>query len=148
MLEQEENKVLRSKLELTQVKQEIDRRLLQKEEDFESTRKNFSKAVDGMQVALESETKAKVEAIRIRKKLEADATDLELALEHANAANAETQRQIKLIQGNVRSVQNKLEDENKAKSVAQDNLLVADRRAHANKNALEEARTLLEQADR
>merc|ERR1712059_225642 len=35
-----------------------------------------------------------------------------------------------------------------AKAVAQDNLIAADRRANANQNALEEARTLLEQADR
>jgi len=32
--------------------------------------------------------------------------------------------------------------------VAHDNLIAADRKAHANQNALEEARTLLEQADR
>ncbi len=37
-LEQEENKVLRAQLELTQVRQEIERRLAEKEEEFESTR--------------------------------------------------------------------------------------------------------------
>merc|ERR1712154_80513 len=36
----------------------------------------------------------------------------------------------------------------RAKDVAHDNLIAADRRAHANQNALEEARTLLEQSDR
>merc|ERR1712012_433379 len=36
----------------------------------------------------------------------------------------------------------------RAKAAAQDNLIAADRRANANQNALEEARTLLEQADR
>merc|ERR1711973_435599 len=40
------------------------------------------------------------------------------------------------------------EEESRAKEIARDNLLAADRRAHANQNALEEARTLLEQADR
>merc|ERR1719483_1875458 len=35
VLEQEENKVLRSQLELTQVKQEIERRIKEKEEEFE-----------------------------------------------------------------------------------------------------------------
>merc|ERR1712012_847423 len=39
-LEQEENKVLRAQLELGQVKQEIDRRIAEKEEEFENTRKN------------------------------------------------------------------------------------------------------------
>ena len=37
-LEQEENKVLRAQLELAQTKQEIDRRIAEKEEEFENTR--------------------------------------------------------------------------------------------------------------
>jgi chromosome segregation ATPase len=147
-LEQEENKVLRAALELTQVKQEIERRIAQKEDEFVSTKKNFGKAIEGMQMALETETKGKVEALRMKKKLEADVIDLGIALEHANAANAESQRNIKLIQNNIRTVQMKFEDENRAKAVAQDNLITADRRANSNQNALEEARTLLEQADR
>merc|ERR1712002_194745 len=101
-----------------------------------------------MQAALETETKGKVEALRMKKKLETDVCDLETALEHANAANMESQKNIKIIQLRLRDVQVKLEDENRAKEVARDNLMAADRRAHANQNALEEARTLLEQADR
>merc|ERR1712192_198129 len=136
-LEQEENKVLRASLELTQVKQEIERRIAQKEEEFASTRKNFGKAIEGMQMALEAETKGKVEALRMKKKLDSDVVDLGVALEHANAANAESQRQISLIQNNIRSIQQRFEEESRAKAVA-----------NANQNALEEARTLLEQADR
>merc|ERR1711892_454208 len=147
-LEQGENKALRCQLELTEVKQEIDRRLTQKEDEFASTKKNFAKALDCMQMALEGESKAKVEALRMKKRLEADVADLGIALEHANAANAESQRQIKLLQNNIRAAQVKFEEENRAKAAAQDNLLAADRRANANQNALEEARTLLEQADR
>merc|ERR1712073_142158 len=56
-LEQEENKVLRAQLELTQVKQEIERRIAEKEEEFHNTKKNFAKAIDGMQSALEIESK-------------------------------------------------------------------------------------------
>merc|ERR1719454_2793284 len=147
-LEQEENKVLRASLELTQVKQEIERRIAQKEEEFASTRKNFGKAIEGMQMALEAETKGKVEALRMKKKLDSDVIDLGVALEHANAANAESQRNIKLIQGRLRNVQKRFEEESRAKAAATDSLISADRRANANQNALEEARTLLEQADR
>merc|ERR1719261_1074869 len=96
-LEQEENKVLRSQLELTQVRQEIERRIAEKDEEFQSTRKNFTKAVDGMQTALEQEAKGKAEALRMKKKLEADVSELDTALEHANAANAETQKPSKSI---------------------------------------------------
>merc|ERR1711972_1045500 len=130
-LEQEENKVLRASLELTQVKQEIERRIAQKEEEFASTRKNFGKAIEGMQMALEAETKGKVEALRMKKKLDSDVVDLGVALEHANAANAESQRQISLIQNNIRSIQQRFEEESRAKAVANDNLISADRRANA-----------------
>merc|ERR1711971_243840 len=119
-LEQEENKVLRSQLELSQVRQEIERRIAEKDEEFQSTRKNFTKAVDGM----------------------------ETALEHANAANGETQKTIKKYHGSIRDAQAKLEDEQRAKEVTRDGLLANERKANTTQNALEEARTLLEQSDR
>merc|ERR1740128_677223 len=147
-LEQEENKVLRCQLELTQAKQEIEQRIHQKEEEFASTKKNFGKALEGMQMALEAETKGKVEAMRMKKKLESDVLDLGTALEHANAANAESQKNIKMVQQRLREVQSRFEAETKAKSIAQDNLIAAERRCNANQNALEESRTLLEQSDR
>merc|ERR1712027_36716 len=147
-LEQEENKVLRASLELTQVRQEIERRLAQKDEEFASTKKNFAKAIDGMQMELEAETKGKIEALRMKKKLETDVVDLGVALEHANAANSESQRNIKRIQTTIREIQAKYEDEVRAKTAAQDSLIAAERRVNANQNALEEAHTLLEQSDR
>merc|ERR1711902_60971 len=147
-LEQEENKVLRAQLELTQVRQEIERRMAEKDEEFDSTRKNMNKAIENMQAAIESEAKGKSEAVRMKKKLETDVLDLDTALEHANAANADTQKVIKKYQLSLRDVQVRLEDAQRAKDVAHDNLIAADRKAHANQNALEEARTLLEQSDR
>ena len=147
-LEQEENKVLRAQLELTQVRQEIERRIGEKEEEFISTKKNFQKAVDGMQAALETESKGKSEALRMKKKLESDVSELETALEHANAANADTQKTIKRYHQNIREAQSKLEDEQRTKEVVRDQLLSGERRANSAQNAVEEARTLLEQADR
>merc|ERR1712224_743938 len=70
------------------------------------------------------------------------------ALEHANAANQETQKSIKKYHQSIRDGQAKLEDEQRAKEHARDDLLAAERRANTNQNALEEARTLLEQSDR
>merc|ERR1712038_2212961 len=147
-LEQEENKVLRAQLELTQVRQEIERRISEKEDEFMSTKKNFQKAVEGMQGALETESKGKAEALRMKKKLESDVSELETALEHANAANQDTQKAIKRYHQNIRDAQAKLEDEQRTKEVVRDTLLGNERRANAAQNALEEARTLLEQADR
>merc|ERR1712061_962377 len=147
-LEQEENKVLCAQVELTQVRAEIERRIGEKEEEFQSTKKNFAKAVDGMQGALEQESKGKAEAIRMKKKLESDVSELETSLEHANAANVETQKSIKTYHMKIREVQASLEDEQRAKEVCRDQLIASDRKAHSAQNALEEARTLLEQADR
>merc|ERR1712106_1063332 len=89
-----------------------------------------------MQVALETETKSKAEALRMKKKLEGDAADLGLALEHAIAGNAETQTTIKKYALQVRDAQLKVDDESSAKSAA------------AVANGLEEARAILETADR
>merc|ERR1712012_898821 len=143
-LEQEENKVLRCQLELNAVRQEIERRLAEKEEEFLLVKKAQSKALDSMQVALETETKSKAEALRMKKKLEGDAADLGLALEHAIAGNAETQTTIKKYALQVRDAQAKVDD----KSAAADAKVTADRRAAAVANGLEEARALLETADR
>merc|ERR1719191_1099039 len=145
-LEQEENKVLRCQLELTQVRQEIDRRMGEKDEEFAVTKKNMNKGIENMQSAVETEAKA--EALRMKKKLETDVLDLESNLERANAANADTQRTIKSYQLNLREAQAKLEEQQRAKEVAHDELISAERKANSNQNALEEARTLLEQADR
>merc|ERR1719483_1524488 len=101
-----------------------------------------------MQAALEVETKSKSEAMRMKKKLETDVLDLEAGLEHANAANAETQQTIQKYALQVRDVQAKLDEESHAKSAAHDALVAAERRFNANRNSLEESRTMLEQSDR
>merc|ERR1711937_571798 len=60
----------------------------------------------------------------------------------------DTQKSIKKYQQQIRDAQGKLEEESRQKSAARDNLVNAERRANSMSNALEEARTLLEQADR
>merc|ERR1712027_53524 len=86
-LEQEENKVLRSQLELTQVRQEIERRIAEKDEEFLSTKKNFTKGIDGMQTALEHAHAANAETQKTIKKYHGSIRDAQAKLEHANAAN-------------------------------------------------------------
>merc|ERR1712242_22634 len=104
--------------------------------------------IDNMQNALETESKGKAEALRMKKKLESDVTELEMSLEHANAANQETQKNIKRYHQKIRDAQTNLENEQRAKDAARDSLLGSQRKANSVQNALEEARTLLEQADR
>merc|ERR550539_20636 len=98
-LEAEENKVLRAQLELGQVKQEIDRRIAEKEDEFNNTRKNHARALESMQASLETEQRNKSDALRIKKKLESDINEYEIALDHANKANNEALKSIKRYQG-------------------------------------------------
>merc|ERR1712209_338180 len=107
-----------------------------------------SKALEGMQLALETESEAEAEALRMKKKLEGDVGDLDIALEHANAGALETQSSIKKYSAQIRDAQANLEEESRQKSVAQGALVVAERKACAARNALEEARSLLESTDR
>merc|ERR1712179_91537 len=147
-LEQEENKVLRAQIELTQIRKEVDHRIAEKEEQFLGIKKNMTKGIEGMQSALETESKGKAEALRMKKKLESDVGELEIALEHSNANNVETQKAIKKYQAQIRDAATKLADEQRAKEIARDTLVASEKKAHGMQNALEETKTLLEQADR
>jgi hypothetical protein len=49
-LEREQAKNTFSQLELANVRQEIERRVHEKEEEFESTRRNHARALESMQV--------------------------------------------------------------------------------------------------
>merc|ERR1719483_1183372 len=147
-LEAEENKVLRAQLELGQVKQEIDRKIAEKEEEFENTRKNHARAMDSMQASLESEQRAKAEALRIKKKLEGDINELEIALDHANKANSEAQKAIKRYQGQLREGETAYEEEQRQRQEMAEKASLADRRAHALQGEMEEARSLLDSAER
>ncbi|XP_076340339.1 myosin heavy chain, muscle-like isoform X1 [Tachypleus tridentatus] len=147
-LEQEENKVLRAQLELSQVRQEIDRRIQDKEEEFENTRKNHQRAIDSMQASLEAESRGKAEALRMKKKLESDINELEIALDHANKANADAQKNIKRYQQQIKELQQAVEEEQRGRDEAREQYAMAERRSHALQGELEESRQLLEQADR
>merc|ERR1711983_202896 len=147
-LEQEENRVVRAQLELGQVRQEIDRKIQEKEEEFDNTRKNHQRAMDSMQASLEAEGRAKAEALRIKKKLESDINELEIALDHSNKANAEAHKSIKRYQIQFRDVEQAYEEESRQRQGLAEKAGLADRRANALNSELEEARTLLEAADR
>merc|ERR1711881_750047 len=136
-LEQEENKVLRAQLELGQVRQEIDRKIHEKEEEFDNTRKNHQRAMDSMQASLEAESRAKAEALRIKKKLESDINELEIALDHANKANSEAQKSIKRYQGQLRDVEGALEEECRQRMEIAEKAGLADRKANALQGELE-----------
>jgi len=147
-LEQEENKVLRAALELSQVRQEIDRRVAEKEEEFNNTRKNHQRAMESLGASLETEQKAKAETLRIKKKLESDINELEIGLDHANKANAEGLKSIKRYQLQLRETIQAFEDESRQRQIIAEAAGIADRKAAALSGEVEESRALLDSADR
>merc|ERR1712051_889648 len=147
-LEQEENKVLRAQLELSQVRQEIDRRVAEKEEEFNNTRKNPQRAMESLGASLEAEQRSKGEALRIKKKLESDINELEIALDHANKANSEGQKAIKRYQGQLRETIQTYEDQARLKQQITEQVGINERKAGALVGELEESRALLDGAER
>merc|ERR1711920_370928 len=147
-LEQEENKVLRAQLELSQVRQEIDRRVAEKEEEFNNTRKNHQRAMESLGASLEAEQRAKAEALRIKKKLEGDINELEIGLDHANKANAEGPKAIKRYQGQLRETIQAYEDEARQRQQVVEQAGISERKAAALSGEVEESRALLDSAER
>merc|ERR1719435_176734 len=147
-LEQEENKVLRSQLELSQVRQEIDRRVAEKEEEFNNTRKNHQRAMESLSASLEAEQRAKGEALRVKKKLEAEINELEIGLDHANKANSEGLKSIKRYQGQLRETIQLFEEEARARSMIVEAVGISERKAAALSGEAEESRALIDSAER
>eukprot|EP00094_Tigriopus_californicus_P010960 TCALIF_10574-PA protein Name:"Similar to Mhc Myosin heavy chain, muscle (Drosophila melanogaster)" AED:0.06 eAED:0.07 QI:131/0.8/0.63/1/0.8/0.72/11/394/1898 len=147
-LEQEENKVLRSQLEMSQVRQEIDRRIQEKEEEFDQSKKNHLRAMDSMQASLEAETRAKEEALRIKKKLESDINEMEIALDHANKAHAEAKKAIKRTHNQLCEVSQAIQNERKVTTEVKERLGLTERKANALAGEMEEASALLDGAIR
>merc|ERR1719189_2378833 len=104
--------------------------------------------MDSMQASLEAESRAKAEALRIKKKLESDINELEIALDHANKANSEAHKSIKRYQAQLRDVEGLYEEESRGRRELAEKAGLADRRANALQGELEEARALLDSADR
>ena len=110
--------------------------------------KNHQRAMDSMQASLEAESRAKAEALRIKKKLESDINELEVALDHANKANAEANKAIKRYQVQLREVEGQYEEESRQRREIAEKGNLADRKANALQGEMEESRSLLDSAER
>merc|ERR1712193_398544 len=126
-LEMEENRVLRSQLELANVRQEIDRRVAEKEEEFNNTRKNHARAMESLGASIEAEQRAKGEALRVKKQLEGEINELEIGLDHANKANAEGLKSIKRYQTQLRETIQAFEDEARSKAQITEQVGISER---------------------
>ncbi|CAF2029476.1 unnamed protein product [Rotaria magnacalcarata] len=147
VLEQEEVKVLRAQMELSTIRQEIDRRIHEKEEEFENTRRNHARTIESMQASLEAESRAKAEVLKQKKKLESDINEIEIALDHANRTNMDSQKALKKHQQNLLDLQIQIEHEQQQRDEAREAAASAERRANVIIGEIEEVRTTLEQTE-
>uniref|UniRef100_A0A183FJV6 Myosin-3 n=1 Tax=Heligmosomoides polygyrus TaxID=6339 RepID=A0A183FJV6_HELPZ len=147
-LEAEESKVLRAQVEVSQIRSEIEKRIQEKEEEFENTRKNHQRAMDSMQASLETESKGKAELLRVKKKLEADINELEIALDHANKANADAQKNLKRYQEQIRELQMQVEEEQRQRDDIREQFFNAEKRATLLQSEKEELLVSNEAAER
>merc|ERR1711879_419257 len=147
-LEMEENRVLRSQLELANVRQEIDRRVAEKEEEFNNTRKNHSRAMESLGASIEAEQRAKGEGLRIKKQLEGEINELEIGLDHANKANSEGLKSIKRYQTQLRETIQAFEDEARSKAQIVEQVGISERKSAALSGEVEESKALLDGASR
>lgn len=147
-LEQEEAKFLKIQLEFTQLKQSSDRKIAEKEEEAENSRKNHQRQLESLQVTIETELRSKGELQKNRKKFESDILELEGQLESASRISGESQKTIKKLQAQIKELQGLLDDEGRSKDEARDSIGRAERRANDLAVQLDEARVALEQTDR
>merc|ERR1712003_421295 len=147
-LEMEENRVLRSQLELANVRQEIDRRVAEKEEEFNNTRKNHARAMESLGASIEAEQRAKGEGLRIKKQLEGEINELEIGLDHANKANSEGLKSIKRYQTQLRETIQAFEDEARSRAQIIEQVGISERKSAALSGEVEESKALLDGANR
>merc|ERR1711970_816953 len=147
-VETEESKCLRLSVEMAQNKQDFERRLSEKEEEVDNTRRNGQRALESMQTTLDSESKARAEAIRQKKKLEGDFNDLEIQLGHANRSASESGKQLKIIQGQLKDAIAKFDDADRKADDITEQMAVVERRSNLLTGEIEELRNGVEQAER
>merc|ERR1712200_272205 len=126
----------------------IDRRVAEKEEEFNNTRKNHSRAMESLGASIEAEQKAKGEGLRIKKQLEGEINELEIGLDHANKANSEGLKSIKRYQTQLRETIQAFEDEARSKAQIVEQVGISERKSAALSGEVEESKALLDGASR
>jgi chromosome segregation ATPase len=85
---------------------------------------------------------------RIKKKIESDINEMEMSLDHMNKANAEAAKQIKRQAAALLDVDTACEEESRARMEIEDATGMADRKSNVLIAELDEARLLLDTAER
>ncbi|KAM4533832.1 myosin-7-like [Odontesthes bonariensis] len=147
-LEHEEGKILRIQLEFNQVKADIERKLVEKDEEMEQSKRNHQRVMDTLQSSLEAETRSRNEALRLKKKMEGDLNEMEIQLSQANRQATEAQKQLKGVHAHLKDSQLQLDDALRANDDLKENTAMVERRNNLMQAELDELRALVEQTER
>ncbi len=80
------------------MKSEVDKKIVEKDEEIEQLKRNSQRIIDTMQSNLDAEVRSRNDALRLKKKMEGDLNEMEIQLSHANRQAAESQKQLRNIQ--------------------------------------------------
>merc|ERR1719383_980326 len=95
MLKLEEAKVVHAQNEAAQMKQELERRVAEKDEEIENVRKTYHKKLEAMQASIqEAEVKAKTELGRLKKKFDSDFAEMQRSFDQAKREKMELEQQL------------------------------------------------------
>jgi len=147
-VESEEAKTLRVTVELQQTKQEVDRRLAEKDEEVDNSRRNAARSLEQIQASLDNEIRQRAEAVRSRKKMESDLNDLEVSLQTSRRQAEEAQKQTKTLTNALKELTTKLDDTQRSIEDTREQGAVADKRVGLMTTEIEELRGALEQGER
>merc|ERR1719228_2400536 len=144
-----ENKLAAATAALDKLRIDMEARLREKDEEIENIRRSSQRVIEELQRTLvEVETRMKTEISRLKKKYENQIRELEAALDNANRANAEYLKQIKSLQVRVKELEVLIEEERRSGDEARNALSISERKRIALGQELEDARSLLEAAER
>ncbi|KAM9410917.1 myosin heavy chain, fast skeletal muscle-like [Salvelinus alpinus] len=147
-LEHEESKILRVHLELAQVKGEVGRKLAEKDEEMDKLKCNSQRLIESMQSTLEAEVRGRNDALRFKRKMEADLNEMEVQLSHVNRQSAEAQKQLRNVQGQLKDAQLHLDEALHSQEELREQAAMVERRSSLMQAEVEELRAALEQTER
>ena len=104
--------------------------------------------MDSIGASIETEQRAKGEALRVKKQLEGEINELEIGLDHANKANSEGLKSIKRYQSQLRETIQLYEDEARSRAQIAEQVGISERKAAALSGEVEESKALLDGASR
>ncbi|KAG7271839.1 hypothetical protein CRUP_023749 [Coryphaenoides rupestris] len=147
-MEQEEAKLLHLQLELNQVRSEVDRRVSEKDEELDLLKKNHQRTVDILQSTLDTETRGRNDAVRLKKKLEGDINEMEIHLGHANRQASDATKQLRTLQSQYKDTQVHLDEALHSQEDLKEQLAMVERRCVLLASEVEEMSGAVEQSER